>query len=92
MAGFAFLPGYGLTALTPAPPPPSLCALPTPALCFFGTTFSPASLPFFLFLNSSSFHGVWWQLAELSGIAALLEETWSEPRGLVGWDGIRASL
>lgn len=57
-----------------------------------GTTFSPASLPFLLFLDSSSFHGVWWQLAELSGIAALLEETWSEPRGLVGWDGIRASL
>lgn len=48
MAGFAFLPGYGLTALTPAPapPPPSLCALPTPALCFFGYHLQPSLITF----------------------------------------------
>lgn len=65
----------------------SLCASHSCKPLSLGTNLSPASLPLLLFPNSSGFHGVWWQLAELSGIAAFLEETWSEPRGLVGGVG-----
>lgn len=79
----------------PAPPPAVSVCFPLLQPLPLGTNLSPASLPVLLFPNSSGFHGVWWQLAELSSIAAFLEETWSEPRGLVGGggeDGVRASL
>lgn len=80
----------------PAPPPAVSVCFPLLQPLPLGTNLSPASLPVLLFPNSSGFHGVWWQLAELSSIAAFLEETWSEPRGLVGGggreNGVRASL